>query len=146
MSKALQKGRKNGALLVDGAWVKCGPRLAPKSVGPPPACLYKTDCELQVMSLFIDLIQTTTKVYRTTSYVRLTTRTSYGKDPDKITNIAQPVILRCAALTALLKAVQVGGKSMSDQTLKDTLKALKAGLTDKAGAIVRLCAEVRSSA
>lgn len=32
---------------------------------------------------------------------------------------------------------------MSDQTIKDTLKALRAGLSDKAGAIARECAEVR---
>ncbi|KAK4701730.1 HEAT repeat-containing protein 5, partial [Phenoliferia sp. Uapishka_3] len=74
----------------------------------------------QVMSLFLDLVQTSTKIYRTSSY---------------------PVILRCAALVTLRKGIQVGGKSMSDQTIKDTVKAVKGGLSDKAGAVVRECAE-----
>lgn len=55
----------------------------------------------------------------------------------------QPVILRCAALVALRKAIIVGAKSMSDQLTKDTLKALRAGLSEKAGAVVRESADVR---
>lgn len=54
----------------------------------------------------------------------------------------QPVILRCSALLALKKVIASGGRSMSDQAIKDTLKALRSGLSDKAGAIVRECAEV----
>ena len=52
------------------------------------------------------------------------------------------MILRCAALTTLCKAIASGAKSMSDQTIKDTLKMLRAGLSEKAGAVVRGCADV----
>ncbi|BGP57657.1 hypothetical protein JCM8202v2_005301 [Rhodotorula sphaerocarpa] len=74
----------------------------------------------QVMSLYIDIVTTTTRVARTTSL---------------------PVILRHSALACLRKVLDVVAKSMSDQTIKDTLKALKAGLSEKAGAIVRASAE-----
>ncbi|KAM0751074.1 ARM repeat-containing protein [Meredithblackwellia eburnea MCA 4105] len=74
----------------------------------------------QIMSLFIDLVQSTTKILRTSSF---------------------PVIYRSAALVVLRKAIANGGKSMSDQLIKDTLKAVRNGLSDKAGAIVRESAE-----
>ncbi|GAA5882646.1 hypothetical protein JCM3774_004088 [Rhodotorula dairenensis] len=70
----------------------------------------------QVMSLYIDIVTTTTRIFRSTSY---------------------PVILRHSALVCLRKVLEVVAKSMSDQTIKDTLKALKTGLAEKAGAIVR---------
>lgn len=41
----------------------------------------------------------------------------------------------------LRKVLHVVAKSMSDQTIKDTLKALKTGLSEKAGALVRGSAE-----
>jgi len=76
----------------------------------------------QVMSLYIEIVMATTRVFRTSSH---------------------PVILRHAALVCLRKVISVVARSMSDQTTRDTLKALRAGLGDKAGAIVRGCAEVR---
>lgn len=51
-------------------------------------------------------------------------------------------MIRSSALLALKKAIYAGGKSMSDQTLKDTVKALRVGLGDKSGAIIRESAEV----
>ncbi|GAA5857242.1 hypothetical protein JCM9279_001817 [Rhodotorula babjevae] len=74
----------------------------------------------QVMSLYIEIVMATTRVFRTSSY---------------------PVILRHAALACLGKVISVVARSMSDQTTRDTLKALRAGLADKAGAIVRGCAD-----
>ncbi|GEM12259.1 clathrin-coated vesicle protein [Rhodotorula toruloides] len=74
----------------------------------------------QILSLYIDLIQATTRIFRTTS---------------------SPVILRCSALVCLRKVIVVVAKSMSDQTVKDVMKTLKAGLSEKAGAIVRVSAD-----
>ncbi|KAI5476389.1 Armadillo-type fold domain containing protein [Pseudohyphozyma bogoriensis] len=73
-----------------------------------------------VMSLFLELLHTTLKIYRTTSYA---------------------VILRTSTLLCLRKALGIGARSLSDQNLKDTVKSLRAGLSDKAGAVVRECAE-----
>ncbi|SGY43227.1 BQ5605_C001g00003 [Microbotryum silenes-dioicae] len=70
----------------------------------------------QVMSTFIDVVTTATRIGRTASY---------------------PVILRCAALVTLRKAIVVGARSMSEPLIKETLKALRAGLSEKIGAIVR---------
>ncbi|GAA5989051.1 hypothetical protein JCM10908_006285 [Rhodotorula pacifica] len=70
----------------------------------------------QVMSLYIDIVTTTTRIFRSTSF---------------------PVILRHSALVCLRKVLDVVAKSMSDQTTKETLKALKTGVGEKAGAIVR---------
>ncbi|GJN93690.1 hypothetical protein Rhopal_006747-T1 [Rhodotorula paludigena] len=70
----------------------------------------------QVMSLFIEIVQTMTRIFRTTSF---------------------PVILRHAALVCLRKVIVVVAKSMSDHTTKETMRALRAGLTEKAGAVVR---------
>ncbi|GAA5946756.1 hypothetical protein JCM3775_005235 [Rhodotorula graminis] len=74
----------------------------------------------QVMSLYVEIVMATTRIFRTSSY---------------------PVILRHAALVCLRKVISVVARSMSDQTTRDTLKALRAGLADKAGAIVRGCAD-----
>ncbi|KAK4049254.1 hypothetical protein OIO90_005543 [Microbotryomycetes sp. JL221] len=74
----------------------------------------------QVMSLFIDLVTTTMRVARTTSY---------------------PVILRYNALLTLRKGIVVGSQSMSDLLTKETLKSLKALMNEKAGAIVRAAAD-----
>ncbi|SCV73304.1 BQ2448_7230 [Microbotryum intermedium] len=74
----------------------------------------------QVMSTFIDVVTTATRIGRTGSY---------------------PVILRCAALVTLRKAIVVGARSMSDPFIKETLKALRAGLSEKIGAIVRESAD-----
>lgn len=79
----------------------------------------------QVMSLYIEIVMATTRVFRTSSY---------------------PVILRHAALVCLRKVLHVVARSMSDQTTRDTLKALRTGLADKAGAVVRGCADVRAPA
>lgn len=49
--------------------------------------------------------------------------------------------MRHSALVCLRKVLHVVAKSMSDQTIKDTLKALKTGLSEKAGALVRGSAE-----
>ncbi|KAN0065708.1 hypothetical protein ACQY0O_000838 [Thecaphora frezii] len=54
---------------------------------------------------------------------------------------ANPVILRYHALVALNKALLVAGKSLSDQSGKDLLKLMRQGLADRAGAIVRGCAD-----
>ncbi|BGP10695.1 hypothetical protein JCM10049v2_006587 [Rhodotorula toruloides] len=70
----------------------------------------------QIMSLYIELIQATTRIFRTTS---------------------SAVIVRFSALVCLRKVIVVAAKSMSDQTVKDVMKTLKAGLSEKAGAIVR---------
>ncbi|SDA02873.1 BZ3501_MvSof-1269-A2-R1_Chr11g02774 [Microbotryum saponariae] len=77
-------------------------------------------CGSQVMSTFIDVVTTATRIGRTASY---------------------PVILRCAALVTLRKAIVVGARSMSDALIKETLKALRAGLSEKIGAIVRESAD-----
>jgi hypothetical protein len=50
---------------------------------------------------------------------------------------------RCFFLKPLRKAITGGARPMSDQTIKDTLKALRDGLTEKAGVIVRESADVR---
>ncbi|GAA5974285.1 hypothetical protein JCM11641_006712 [Rhodosporidiobolus odoratus] len=73
----------------------------------------------QIMSLYLDILSTTTRIFRTTSF---------------------PVILRYSALVCLRKTLVVVAKSMSDQTVKDTVKVLRGGLGEKAGAIVRACA------
>ncbi|GAA6063853.1 hypothetical protein JCM10212_000333 [Sporobolomyces blumeae] len=70
----------------------------------------------QIMSLYIEILTTMTRIYKTSSY---------------------PVILRCSALGCLRNVVQVVAKSMSDQNIKETLKSLRGGLGEKAGAIVR---------
>ncbi|BGP50956.1 hypothetical protein JCM10450v2_006882 [Rhodotorula kratochvilovae] len=73
-----------------------------------------------VMSLYIEIVLTTTRIFRTASH---------------------PVILRHAALACLRKVITVVARSLSEQTTRDTLKALRAGLADKAGAVVRGCAD-----
>ncbi|GAA6050947.1 hypothetical protein JCM3770_005337 [Rhodotorula araucariae] len=73
-----------------------------------------------IMSLYIEIVLSTTRIFRTASH---------------------PVILRHAALACLRKVIVVVARSMSDQTTRDTLKALRAGLADKAGAVVRGCAD-----
>lgn len=52
------------------------------------------------------------------------------------------MILRCAGLSTLRKAISSGAKSMSDQNIKDTIKTLRGGLAEKAGAVVRGAADV----
>ncbi|PWN53232.1 hypothetical protein IE53DRAFT_199598 [Violaceomyces palustris] len=74
----------------------------------------------QVMSLFIEIVALSQRLFKSTS---------------------NPVILRYHALTALQKAINVAGKSLSDQTGKELLKSLRTGLGDKAGAVVRGSAE-----
>ncbi|GAA6032931.1 hypothetical protein JCM8097_000054 [Rhodosporidiobolus ruineniae] len=74
----------------------------------------------QVMSLYIEIVMTTTRIFRTSSF---------------------PVILRYSALVCLRKVIGVVAKSMSDQTVKETVKALRAGLAEKTGAVVRGCAD-----
>ncbi|GAA6022908.1 hypothetical protein JCM10207_006860 [Rhodosporidiobolus poonsookiae] len=73
-----------------------------------------------VMSLYIEITNTTLRIFRTSSY---------------------PVILRYSALSCLHKVIGVVAKSMSDQTAKETMKALRGGLGEKVGAIVRGCAD-----
>lgn len=75
-----------------------------------------------VMSLFLEITSLTQKLFRSNTY---------------------PVILRYHALTCLQKALLVGAKSLNDQPAKEIVKNLRSGLTDKAGAIVRGCTEVR---
>ena len=74
----------------------------------------------QVMSLFVDITLMCQRVFKTT---------------------AHPVLLRYHALAALNKALLSGGKSLADQPGKDLLKALRQGLADKAGALVRGCSD-----
>ncbi|KAK4046606.1 hypothetical protein OIV83_005976 [Microbotryomycetes sp. JL201] len=74
----------------------------------------------QVMSLFIDLVTTTSRVAKTSSY---------------------PVILRYNALVTLRKAITVGSQSMSDILIKETIKSLRGLLGEKSGAVVRAAAE-----
>jgi len=42
----------------------------------------------------------------------------------------------------LKKVIEVAAKSMSDQHIKETLKSLRGGLNEKAGAIIRGTADV----
>ncbi|KAM0791957.1 hypothetical protein ACM66B_004208 [Microbotryomycetes sp. NB124-2] len=74
----------------------------------------------QVMSLFIDLVTTTSRVAKTTAY---------------------PVILRYNALVTLHKAITVGSQSMSDVLIKESLKTLRGLLAEKSGAVIRAAAE-----
>ena len=74
----------------------------------------------QIMSLFNDIINLTQKVLKHASH---------------------PVILRYHALLALQKTLNVAGKSLGDQAGKDLIKALRQGLSDRAGAVVRACAD-----
>ncbi|KAJ1026819.1 hypothetical protein NDA16_002116 [Ustilago loliicola] len=74
----------------------------------------------QIMSLFNDIINVTQKVLKQTSH---------------------PVILRYHALLALQKTLNVAGKSLGDQVGKDLTKALRTALSDRAGAVVRGCAD-----
>ncbi|CDW99194.1 hypothetical protein [Sporisorium scitamineum] len=74
----------------------------------------------QIMSLFNDIISLTQKVFKQSSH---------------------PVILRYHALLALQKTLNVAGKSLGDQVGKDLIKALRQGLSDRAGAVVRGCAD-----
>lgn len=74
----------------------------------------------QIMSLFNDIINVTQKVLKQASH---------------------PVILRYHALLALQKTLNVAGKSLGDQVGKDLIKALRQGLSDRAGAVVRGCAD-----
>lgn len=91
------------------------------------------------MSLFVPLLLATTKLYKASSLVRIVL-------PFLLQNCSllrpQPIILRTSALATLTQAIVVGGKSMSDQTIKDTVKALKYGLADKSGPIARGSAQV----
>ncbi|BGP19331.1 hypothetical protein JCM10213v2_007420 [Rhodosporidiobolus nylandii] len=77
----------------------------------------------QVMSLYLDILSTTTRVFRATSF---------------------PVILRFSALLCLHKVLVVVAKSMSDQVVKETMKALRSGLSEKAGAICLLALSAAS--
>ncbi|GAA5946242.1 hypothetical protein JCM3765_000165 [Sporobolomyces pararoseus] len=70
----------------------------------------------QIMSLYIEIMTVMTRIYKITSY---------------------PVILRYSSLVCLQKVIEVAAKSMSDQLIKETLKSLRGGLAEKAGAIVR---------
>ncbi|KAJ9479387.1 AP-1 accessory protein LAA1 [Pseudozyma hubeiensis] len=74
----------------------------------------------QIMSLFNDIINLSQKVFKQSSH---------------------PVILRYHALLALTKTLNVAGKSLGDQVGKDLIKALRQGLSDRAGAVVRGCAD-----
>ncbi|SJX63142.1 related to LAA1-AP-1 accessory protein involved in TGN-endosome transport [Sporisorium reilianum f. sp. reilianum] len=74
----------------------------------------------QIMSLFNDIINITQKVFKQSSH---------------------PVILRYHALLALQNTLNVAGKSLGDQVGKDLIKALRQGLSDHAGAVVRGCAD-----
>ncbi|SAM82403.1 related to LAA1-AP-1 accessory protein involved in TGN-endosome transport [Ustilago bromivora] len=74
----------------------------------------------QIMSLFNDIINLTQKVLKQASH---------------------PVILRYHALLALQKTLNVAGKSLGDQVGKDLIKSLRQGLSDRAGAVVRGCAD-----
>ncbi|GAA5889046.1 hypothetical protein JCM6882_009727 [Rhodosporidiobolus microsporus] len=74
----------------------------------------------QIMSLYIELLMTTTRIFRTSSL---------------------PVILRYSSLVCLRKVIVVVAKSISDQNVKETVKALRGGLSEKTGAIVRGCAD-----
>lgn len=78
----------------------------------------------QVMSLFADLTLLCQRVLKPSS---------------------TPVILRYHAVLCLQKVLVAGGRSLNDQAGKDMLKALRQGLADRAGAIVRGCADVSSS-
>lgn len=70
----------------------------------------------QIMSLFNEIINLTQRVFKQTSH---------------------PVILRYHALITLQKTLNVAGKSLGDQVGKDLIKALRQGLSDRAGAVVR---------
>ncbi|GAA6010487.1 hypothetical protein JCM11491_006962 [Sporobolomyces phaffii] len=70
----------------------------------------------QVMSLYIEIMAVMTRISKTSS---------------------SPVILRYSSLVCLQKVIEVAAKSMSDQHIKETLKSLRGGLAEKAGAIVR---------
>ncbi|GAA5906312.1 AP-1 complex accessory protein LAA1 [Sporobolomyces salmoneus] len=70
----------------------------------------------QIMSLYIEIMSVMTRIYKTSSY---------------------PIILRYSSLSCLRKVIEVAAKSMSDQNIKETLKSLRGGLSEKAGAIVR---------
>ncbi|PWY99439.1 ARM repeat-containing protein [Testicularia cyperi] len=74
----------------------------------------------QVMSLFNDIVALCQKVFRQSSH---------------------PVILRYHALLALQKTLNVAGKSLGDQVGRDLIKALRQGLSDRAGAVVRGCGD-----
>ncbi|GAA5821540.1 hypothetical protein JCM11251_000898 [Rhodosporidiobolus azoricus] len=74
----------------------------------------------QIMSLYIEILMTTTRIFRTSSL---------------------PVILRSSALVCLRKTIVVIAKSISDQNVKEVVKALRGGLGEKTGAIVRGCAD-----
>ncbi|GAA5876048.1 hypothetical protein JCM8547_003540 [Rhodosporidiobolus lusitaniae] len=74
----------------------------------------------QIMSVYIEILTTCTRIFRISSL---------------------PVILRFSVLVCLRKVIGVVAKSMSDQTVKETAKALRGGLTEKTGAIVRGCAD-----
>lgn len=79
----------------------------------------------QVMSLFVDIVTTTQRIFKPA---------------------ATPVIVRYHALVCLNKAILCGGKSLSDVAAKEVVKSLRSGLGDKAGAVVRGCADVSSVA
>ncbi|GAA5914098.1 hypothetical protein JCM5296_003575 [Sporobolomyces johnsonii] len=74
----------------------------------------------QIMSLYIEIMNVTIRIFRTSSF---------------------PVILRYSALVCLRQVIEVAAKSMSDQMVKDTMKALRGGLAEKVGAVVRGCAD-----
>lgn len=71
-------------------------------------------------SLFADIVGTMPRILKVTS---------------------NAVIIRFHALCCLQKALRVGAKSLSDIAAKDLVKALRNGLSDKAGAVVRGCGE-----
>ncbi len=69
-----------------------------------------------VMSLFNELVTTTLAVAKSTYH---------------------PVILRYHALLCLKKVLSKGANSINDQSGRETLRSLRSGLADKAGAVVR---------
>lgn len=56
-------------------------------------------------------------------------------------NSALPVLTRCHALLCLSKVLKSGAKSLGDQSAKDLIKPLRQGLSDRAGAVARGCAD-----
>lgn len=72
------------------------------------------------MSLFVDITTTTQKIAKSAT---------------------NPVIVRYHALRCLHKTVLAGGRSLSDVAAKEMAKVLKTGLSDRAGAVARGCAD-----
>lgn len=74
-----------------------------------------------VMSLFNELLALTQRLFK---------------------NANAPVLVRFHALLCLSKALASGARSLNDQPAKELLRNLRTGLGDRAGAVVRGCAEV----